>query len=68
MIKGILLNMGLNLSPHDPFIISGVITSPSYPDCTSDLQSQLHIGLYVNDFVFYSSDPPQEELFATLLQ
>ena len=60
--------MGLNTSPHDPCLISGVITNPSYPDSISDLQSQLHVGLYVDNFVFYSSDPAQEDLFKTLLQ
>ena len=68
MIRDILLKTGINTSPNDPCIISGVLTNPYYPDCTSDLQSQLHVGLYVNDFVFYSYDPTQEELFKTLLQ
>ena len=65
-IKGILLKMGLNKSLHEPCILSGVITNPSSPAFISDLQSQLHAGIYVNDFVFYSSDPAQEELFKTL--
>ena len=52
--------MGPNPSPHDPFLLSGVITNPYSPDQTPDLQSQLHVGLYVGDFVFYSSDPSQE--------
>ena len=60
--------MGINPSPHDPCLLSGVITNPSSPACTSYLQSQLHVVLYVNDFVFYSSDQTQEELFKTLLQ
>ena len=59
MIKGNLLNMGLNTSPYDPCIISIVLTKPSSPECTSDLQSQLHVGLYVDEFIFYSSDPSQ---------
>ena len=60
--------MGLNPSPHDPCIISGVLNNSYSPTCTSDLQPQLHVGLYTNGFIFYSSDPSQEELFKTLLQ
>ena len=67
IIKVIILNMGLNTSPHDPCLLSGVLTNPSSPAYTSDIQSQLHAGLYVNDFVFYSSDPYQEKIFKTLI-
>ena len=45
-----------------------VLTNPSSPENISDLQSQLHVGIYVDDFVFYSSDPAQEALFKTILQ
>ena len=68
MIKGILLNTGLNRSLHYPCIIYGVLNSPSSPACTSDLQYQLHVGIYVNDFVFYLYNPYQEQLLKTLLQ
>ena len=60
--------MGLNISLHDPCLTSGVITNPSYPACTSDLQSWLHGRLYVDGFVFYLFDPNQEELFKSLVQ
>ena len=68
MIKGILLDMGLNPPPHDPCLLSGVLSNPSSPDTISLVQSQLHVGPYVESFVFYSSDPTQEALFKTLLQ
>ena len=68
MIKCILLNMGFNTSPHDLYLLSGVLSNPSYPDTISAVQFQLHVGLYVDDFVFYSSDPTQEDPFKTLLQ
>ena len=68
MIKGIILKMVLNTSPHDSCLLPGVLANPSSNDIISDLQSQLHVGLYVNDFVFYSSDSSQEALFKTLLQ
>ena len=67
MIKGILLNMGLNPSPHDPFLLYGVLTNPSSLSITSDLQYQPHAGLYVKKIVFYSSYPSQEALFKILL-
>ena len=53
--------MGLNPSPHDSCILSGVITNPSSYVLTSDIQYQLHVGLFVDDFIFYLSDPAQEE-------
>ena len=68
MIKGILLKMGLNTSPHDPCLLYGVLANPSYPETISSVQSQLHVDLYVHNFVFYSSDLTQEVLFKTLLQ
>ena len=60
--------MGLNSLSHDSWLLYGVITNPSSHYSISDIQSQLHIGLYVNNLVFYSSDPSQENLFKTLLQ
>ena len=60
--------MVLNPSLNDPYFISGVLINSSSPEFTSDLQSQLHFRLYFDSFVFYSSDPAQEELFKTLLQ
>ena len=51
-IKGIILNMGLKDSPHYPRLLSDVISNPSYPETISEAQYQLHVGLYVNDFVF----------------
>ena len=60
--------MGLKASPHYPCILSGIIDNPSSPKTISEAQSQLHVGLYVENFVIYSSDPTQEALFKTLLQ
>ena len=59
MIKGILLKMVLNHSLHDPCLISDTLNNPSSYTGKSQLQYQLHIGLYINDFVFHSSDPDQ---------
>ena len=60
--------MGLKASPHDPFLLSGILDNPYSPQTISNSQSQLHVGLYVDNFVFYSSDPTQEALFQTFLQ
>ena len=57
MIRGILIKMFIKASPHDPCLLSGVFSNPSSPDTISEAQSQLHVGLYVDDFVFYSSYP-----------
>ena len=67
MIKGIILKMGLNTLPHYPCLLSGVLNNPSSPDSILDLQPQLHVGLYVDDLVFYSSGTSQEALFTTLI-
>ena len=68
MIKGVLLNMGLKASPYYPCLLSGILQEPNSQKTTSEDQSELHVSLYVKDFVFYSSDPSQEVLFQTLLQ
>ena len=68
MIEGILLKMVLKASLHDPCLLSGVLEKPNSHNTISEDQSQLHVGLYVDDFVFYSSDPAQEVLLQTLLQ
>ena len=68
MIKGILLKMGLNPSPQYPCLLYGTLTKNSCPNDSQQSTSQLHVGLYVNDFFLYSSDPLQEEIFKTLIQ
>ena len=68
IIKGILLKTGINTSPYGPCLIYGVTENPSYPETISVVQPQLQVGLYFEDFVFYSSDPTQEALFKKLLQ
>ena len=68
MIKGVILKMGLKASPHDPCLLSGILEKPNSQKTISEDQSQLHVGLYVDYFVFYSSYPAQEVLFQTLLQ
>ena len=68
MIKVIILVMDLKASPHEPCYLSGILDNPYSPQTISEAQSQLHVGFYVDDFVFYSSDSTQEALFKKLLQ
>ena len=63
-----MLKMGLKACPHDPCLLYGILDNLSSPQTMSEAQSQLQVGLYVDDFVFYSSNPTQEALFQTLLQ
>ena len=68
MIKVIILKLGLKASPRDPCLLSGTLDKPNSHKTISEDQYQLHVGVYVDNFVFYSSDPDQEVLFQSLLQ
>ena len=52
MIKGILLKMGLGTC-----LLSSILEKPNSHKTISEDQSQLHVGLYVDNFVLYSLDP-----------
>jgi hypothetical protein len=54
-----LLTMGLKQSVHDPCLFSGNLSSDPNPSP----KSAIHVGIYVDDFVFYSEDPAAEALF-----
>ena len=54
IIKWILLKMGLKASPHETCLLSGILEEPNSQKTISEDWSQLHVGLYVDDFVFYS--------------
>ena len=68
IIKGSLVNMGLKASPHNPCFLYVILDNPSSLQNISEAQSQLQVGVYIHNFVFYSSYPTQEALFKTLLQ
>jgi hypothetical protein len=57
-IKKILIGMGLETSDHDQCVFSGKI-APHLPP--------LYLGLYVDDFNYFSSSNETEKLFETLL-
>ena len=65
-INAILRSIGLTPSLEDPCLYSGFITDPSDP---SQLKSEypLSLGIYVDDFVYFSEDPAVEDLFCRLL-
>jgi hypothetical protein len=54
-----LKDIGLEQSVHDPCLFSGNLKSDNSP--TS--KSKLHVGIYVDDFVFYLEDPEGERPF-----
>ena len=68
MIKGIIIKIGLNTSPHDPCLLYITPTQPPSPTDSQHSISQLHIELYVDDLLFYSSNTLKEELFKILPQ
>ena len=55
MVNKILTDMGLKPSLHDPCLFQGVPSSLASPATTTD--EPLHLGLYVDDFVYFSEDP-----------
>ncbi len=65
-INAIFLSIGLTPSLEDPCLYSGFVTDPKDPS-NSPSQHPLTLGLYVDDFVYFSEDPAVESLFCRLL-
>ena len=65
-INAILRSIGLTPSLEDPCLYSGYIIDPSDPSATRS-DSPLSLGIYVDDFVYFSEDPQVEALFCRLL-
>ena len=65
-INAIFRSIGLTPSLEDPCLYSGYLVDPSNP---SNIKSQypLSLGLYVDDFVYFSEDHQVEALFCRLL-
>jgi hypothetical protein len=59
-----LKELGLEQSVHDPCLFSGNLASDASPSA----KSKLHVGIYVDDFVFYSEDPAAEKEFERQLK
>jgi hypothetical protein len=67
MFTKILTELGLQASPHDPCVYTGVVNpGPDYDPATSN-RKLLHIGIYVDDFVYFSENPAEEKLFQEAL-
>jgi hypothetical protein len=66
-INAILCSIGLTPNSHDPCLYSGFVRDPKDP---SSLHSSkpLALGIYVDDFVYFSEDPAVEALFERLLR
>ena len=65
-INAILRSIGLTPSLEDPCLYTGFIRDPANPSAGT-LSAPLSIGLYVDDFVYFSKDPTVEALFFCLL-
>ena len=65
-INAILQSIGLVPSLEDPCLYTGFITDPSNP-LSGPTATPLSLGLYVDDFVYFSEDPAVEKLFCRLL-
>jgi hypothetical protein len=61
-INAILHLIGLTPSLEDPCLYSGYNVDPSDPSATKS-EYPLSLGLYVDDFVYFSEDPQVEALF-----
>ncbi len=65
-INAILISIGLTPSLEDPCLYSGFVIDPSDPSKHAS-EHPLMLGLYVDDFVYFSEDPAVESLFCRLL-
>ena len=87
MITGILRDIGLAPSHHDPCLFTGIIGDPDRAAKTATISpspanlarstapvpkatatsidgcAPIRVGVYIDDFIFYSTDPEEEELF-----
>jgi hypothetical protein len=70
-IKTILHSLGLRDNASNPCFFTGTIVDPSNPAATPST-APLTLGLYVDDFIYFSKDPAVKrqfkQLLATLLQ
>ena len=60
--------MGLRPNAHDPCLYTGFIKDPAGMAGHEDSQVPLTLGLYVDDFVYFSESDKVERLFERLLR
>jgi hypothetical protein len=65
-INCILLSLGLKDNASDPCLFSGNLVNPSNP-AIEPSSASLTLGIYVNDFVYFSEDPQVKRRFEQLL-
>ena len=65
-INTTLNTIGLHAKLSDPCLLTGHITDPANPEIPP-ASSLLTLGLYVDDFIYFSEDPNVERLFEQLL-
>jgi hypothetical protein len=65
-INAALKAIGLHANLLDPCLYTGHIINPSNPDAPPT-SSPLTLGLYVDDFIYFSDNPNVEQLFEQLL-
>jgi hypothetical protein len=58
--------IGLTPSLEDPCLYTGFVRDPANPSATITT-APLSLGIYVNNFVYFSPDPAIEALFCCLL-
>jgi hypothetical protein len=69
MFTAALRDIGLTASKHDPCLFSGVVKADDKTaSLPSSTRARVHVGIYVDDFVFYSIDPLEEERFKAALK
>ena len=66
-IRKILNSMGLHQNAYDPCLFSGQVSDPA-DSLDPPTSSHLTLGLYVDDFVYFSEDPAVEAKFEWLLK
>ena len=68
MVVKKLKDMGLVASPHNPCIFTGILHDPDGTIPSTTPRVKINIGLYVDDFGFYSISLVEEDLFQTEFQ
>jgi len=61
-----MLDMGLKPSAHDPCMFVGVPSTDAQP--AGDHDKPIHVGIYVDDFVYFSEDAAVESRFENILK
>ncbi len=63
--RAILEEIGLSVTLNDPCLFSGTVLCDGTPPTSrgGTERAKVYVGMYVDDFVFYSSDADKEQHF-----